>query len=264
MRDCGLEFLPILSNNRTVIGIEFAQKSTIQNIRDEWIVIMAGGMGERLQELTREIPKPMLRVGPRPLLETIVRNLSKQGFNNIFMAVNYKSEVIESHFGDGSQFGVSIKYLREEKRLGTAGALSLLPAKPTLNFLVTNADLLTNFNFNNLLDCHIASKAKITVGVKEYQTQIPFGVIYDKGGFVYKIDEKPTIKLSVNSGIYALSRSVIDFVPANSFLNMNDLLNIMFQNKMSVRSHMFLGSWLDIGRRVDYEKANEMYHDFDV
>jgi dTDP-glucose pyrophosphorylase len=259
MRDFGLKFLPIVRDDRMVIGIEFAKETTVQPVRDEWVVIMAGGMGKRLQELTREVPKPMLKVGPRPLLDTIVRSLSIQGFKNLFLAVNYKAEVIESYFGDGSKIGVNIKYLREEKRLGTAGALSLLPSRPSTSFLVTNADLLTNIDFCGLLDSHKASNAGLTICVKDQSVQIPFGVIYENAGSVLKIEEKPTIPLSVNAGIYALSPSSLDLVPPNSFFNMTDLLDSMLEKNLQVRSHKLEGSWLDIGRAVDYEKANEIY-----
>lgn len=259
MRRFGLDFLPIVSDNGKIIGIEFANNTQTQQLRDEWVIIMAGGLGTRLEELTRDVPKPMLKVGPRPLLETIIRSLSKQGFFNIFLAVNYKSEVIEDYFGNGAKFGVCINYIREDIRLGTAGALSLLPDCPTANVLVTNADLLMTIDFCALLDCHIALKSDATIGVKVHEMPIPFGVVHDNDGAVFRIDEKPTLKLSVSGGVYALSKSAINLVPTNLFFNMTDLLNIILQKEMVVRSHKFDGSWFDIGRPVDYKKANEMF-----
>lgn len=154
MRRTGLHQLPIVDAENVVVGLALIGDYLSAERRDNWVVIMAGGLGSRLQELTRDVPKPMLKVGSRPLLETIIRSYAEQGFHRFYLAVNYKAEQIETYFGDGSALGVDIRYLREEQRMGTAGALSLLQETPSCPFIVTNADLLTKENFGLLVDQH--------------------------------------------------------------------------------------------------------------
>jgi dTDP-glucose pyrophosphorylase/predicted transcriptional regulator len=261
MRHSGLHQLPILDDQRTVKGLALINDYLTATRRENWVVIMAGGLGSRLQELTRDVPKPMLKVGSRPLLETIIRSYAEQGFHQFYLAVNYKAEQIESHFGDGSAFGVDIRYLREEQRMGTAGALSLLPERPDLPFVVTNADLLTKEDFGHMVDHHQASLVQATMGVRHYEMQVPFGVVRQRDGLIEGIDEKPVNRYVVSAGMYVLSPEVLDLVPAKQFFDMPSLFEAMLAAGQSIRSHQIDGYWLDIGRLPDYERANVEFHD---
>lgn len=261
MRKTGLHQLPIVDDKRTVVGLAVIDDYLTTHRRDNWIVIMAGGLGSRLQELTREVPKPMLNVGTRPLLETIIRSYADEGFHRFYLAVNYKAEQIEAHFGDGRSLGVDIQYLREETRLGTAGALSLLPERPTSPFIVTNADLLTKLDYGSMLDQHLESRAQATMAVRHYEMQVPFGVVRLNDGAIECIEEKPVHHFVVSAGIYVLSPQSLDLVPHDQFFDMPTLWKSMLQAGMVSRVHHIDGYWLDIGRLPDYERANLEFHE---
>jgi dTDP-glucose pyrophosphorylase/predicted transcriptional regulator len=260
MRRSALHQLPVLNDKDVVVGLETVDDYLTVPERDEWVVIMAGGLGSRLRELTHDTPKPMLRVGSRPLLETIVRGYADQGFRNFYLAVNYRAEQIEEHFGDGSKLGVHVHYLREQKRMGTAGALSLLPQRPTKPFVVTNADLLTKENYAYMVDQHIETGADGTMGVREYEMQVPFGVVVERDGRIESIEEKPIQRFTVSSGMYVLSPQALDLVPRDQFFDMPSLFDAMVAKDMATRCHRINGYWLDIGRLPDFERANR---DFD-
>jgi len=260
MRRLGLHQLPVIDERRRVVGLEIVDDYFAAQPRENWVVIMAGGRGVRLDELTRDTPKPMLRVGSRPLLETIVREYVQQGFRNFWLAVNYKAEQIESHFGDGGAFGANIHYLRERERLGTAGALGLLAEAPGEPFIVTNADLLTKEDYGDMVDRHVASGADATMAVRDYEMQVPFGVVREKDGRIEAIDEKPIHRFVVSAGIYVLSPQALAHVPKDTMFDMPSLFETLAQNGKRTRCHPIDGYWLDIGRATDYEKANS---DFD-
>jgi NDP-sugar pyrophosphorylase family protein len=229
--------------------------------RPNWVVIMAGGVGSRLDDLTRETPKPMLKVGTRPLLETIIRGYADQGFREFYLAVNYKSEQIENHFADGSRLGVSIRYLREKERLGTAGALSLLPEHPTAPIFVTNGDLLTRENYGRMIESHVESGAVATMAVRDYEMQVPFGVVRESHGRIESIEEKPIQRYVVSAGMYVLSREALDLVPRGEFFDMPSLFAAVIANGSRTCCHYIDGYWLDIGRLADYERANMEFAD---
>ncbi len=256
MRRRGLHQVPVVNGEGIVVGMEVVDDFLAPPTRDNWVVIMAGGLGQRLEQLTRDTPKPMLRVGSRPLLETIVRGYSAQGFRRFYFAVNYKAEQIERHFGDGSEFGVEIRYLREEQRLGTAGALSLLPESPTQPIVVTNADLLTKEDFGYMLDQHADSGADATMAVREYEMQVPFGVVRERDGCIEAIDEKPVQRFTVSAGIYVLSPHLLELVPHATLFDMPALFEAAAGQGLRARCHRIDGYWLDIGRLPDYERAN--------
>lgn len=256
MRRVALHQLPVLNDSGIVVGLETVDDFLIPSRREEWVVIMAGGLGSRLKELTHDMPKPMLQVGSRPLLETIVRSYANQGFHNFYFAVNYKAEKIEEHFGDGTRHGVRVRYLREEQRMGTAGALSLLPERPSLPIIVTNADLLTKQNFVQMVEAHASSGTVATMGVREYEMQVPFGVVRERDGLMVGIEEKPIQRFTVSSGIYVLSPEALNLVPSNQFFDMPSLFEQLVANGQKTRCHRLDGYWLDIGRMPDYERAN--------
>lgn len=255
MRRAGLHQMPLVNGDRQVVGLAIVNDFMQVPARDHWVVIMAGGLGTRLAELTRDTPKPMLRVGSRPLLETIVRGFADQGFRRFYFAVNYKADQIEAHFGDGRDLGVDIVYLREQQRLGTAGALSLLPERPDLPFVVTNADLLTKEDFGDMVDAHVAAGADGTMGVRPYEMQVPFGVVEERDGRIAGIEEKPTRVFTVSAGVYVLSPRSLELVPKGQFFDMPSLFDSMLAAGMHTRCHRIDGYWLDIGRLPDYERA---------
>lgn len=259
IRRLGLHHMPRVDRNNRIVGLTLLDDVMLVQPRDNWVVIMAGGLGTRLAELTRDTPKPMLKVGSRPLLETIVRGYADQGFWRFYVAVNYKSEQIEAHFGDGSALGIEVHYLREQQRMGTAGALSLLPGRPTLPFIVTNADLLTKEDHCGMIDLHVASGADATMGVRPYEMQVPFGVVQEQDGRILAIDEKPTQVFTVSAGMYVLSPQVIDLVPSGQFFDMPSLFDVMMREGLYTRCHRTDGYWLDIGQLPDYERAKVDY-----
>ena len=196
-------------------------------------------------------------MGGRPLLETILLNFIDQGFRQFYFSVNYKAEMIENYFGNGEQFGVEIRYLKEKKRLGTAGALSLLPEIPTEPFIVTNGDLLAKVDYAHMVDAHINADIVGTMGVSEYDLQIPYGVIHTKNGLVHKIDEKPVITSLISGGVNVLSPSALKFIPPNSFFDMPTLFERLIEQNIKVCTYKVHEYWLDIGQVPDYKKANE-------
>lgn len=256
MRRLSLHQIPLLDEHGVVVGLEVIDDFLVAPAREHWVVIMAGGMGSRLKELTHHTPKPMLKVGSRPLLETIVRGYADQGFRRFYIAVNYKAEQIEHHFGDGSALGVEIRYLREQQRMGTAGALSLLPERPELPIIVTNADLLTKEDFGFMVDRHVESGAAATMAVRNFDMQVPFGVVRERDGSIETIEEKPMQSFVVSAGIYVLSPPTLDLVPSGQFFDMPALFEALVRQGMRARCHHIEGYWLDIGRMPDYERAN--------
>lgn len=254
--------IPIVDDSGFLIGIEDIDELLKASRRTNKVVIMAGGLGSRLSPLTDNIPKPMLPVGKKPILETVIENFSKYGFVNIFLCVNHKSHAIENYFGDGSSLGVNIEYVHEEMRMGTAGSLSLIRNQLTEPFFVMNADLLTNINFDHMRDFYDNYNADAAMAVREYDTKIPYGVVSVKNEDIISIEEKPTHKFFVSGGIYFLSPVVLDFIPDNSFFDMPNLFEELIKARRKVISFPVREYWLDIGRISDYEKANSDYFSF--
>ncbi len=256
-----LRHIPIVDGEGRIAGLytllQFMQLE--EQKHDNLVVLMAGGRGERLRPLTLECPKPMLAVGTKPILQTILESFLLQGFSRFVISINYLGEVIENRFGDGSEWGAEITYLREETPLGTAGALSLLPERPDAPFLVMNADLLTKANFVNLLGFHAEHEATASMGVRSYEMQVPFGVAHVDNHRLVRLEEKPRLVHFVNAGIYALSPEALDFIPSAEPLDMPDLLNRMVAAGKEVAVYPVREYWMDIGRLSDYERANDEY-----
>ena len=220
---------------------------------------MVGGLGSRLGELTANCPKPLLKIGEKPILESIIDNFKIHGFKNFFLAVNYRSEMIESHFGDGSDFGVNIQYIREKERMGTSGSLTLFQPINDLPIFVMNGDLLTHVNFSSLLKHHNDEKFDASTCVRQYDHQIPFGVVELDGLKISKIQEKPIKSFMVNAGIYVLNQSALRLIPENSYFDMPSLLEKMLQSGNKVGAFPIHEYWLDIGRKDDFEQAELDY-----
>ncbi|HFU75312.1 MAG TPA: CBS domain-containing protein [Bacteroidetes bacterium] len=252
--------IPVVDNEGNVVGLEVLDELISKQKKENRVVLMVGGLGTRLKPLTDKTPKPMLHVGGKPILETIIEKFLSYGFTNIVLCVNYKSEIIENYFGDGSDFGVNIEYVFENKRMGTAGALSLLSSNLEEPFFVMNGDLLTNINFEYLLNFHKENNATGTMCVREYDFQVPFGVVELDHGQVKAIQEKPIHKFFVSAGIYMLSPSVLSLIPKDEFYDMPTLFEKMIQLKQTVNSFPIREYWLDIGRIEEFEKANDEYH----
>lgn len=224
------------------------------------VVIMAGGEGRRLRPLTETVPKPMLPVGGRPILETIVHRLALQGFTDVYLSVNYRGDMIKDHFGDGSEHGVRIRYLEEERPLGTAGSLHLLPERPHYPFLVLNADVLTTLNYGELVGFHLETAAAMTVCVQPYQVAVPFGVVEVDGEYVRALREKPVYDYFVSSGIYVLRPDVLDRLEPGVRLDMPDLMNqLMAEDDRHVSAFPLREYWVDVGRVEDLSRARNEF-----
>ncbi|QOY54081.1 CBS domain-containing protein [Candidatus Sulfurimonas marisnigri] len=253
--------IPIVDNDGKLVGIEEVDELLKPKHKNNKVVLMVGGLGTRLRPLTDKTPKPMLKVGDKPILETIILNFKKYGFSKIILSVSYKSEIIENYFGDGSKFGVNIEYVHEEKRMGTAGALSLIREKLSEPFFVMNGDLLTNINFEHMMDYHVSNSSTATMGVREYDFQVPYGVVNVDGINIKSIEEKPVHNFYVSAGVYVLDSKVLDYIPENEFFDMPTLFEKVIESKMKSISFPIREYWLDIGRMEEFEKANNEYHE---
>jgi len=261
----GIKQLPILDDEGKLLGIEYIDDHLRGPEKPNTIVLMAGGLGSRLRPLTEETPKPMLTVGSKPILETILESFSHYGFRNFYFSVNYKAEKIRDYFKDGSQYGVNISYLNEATRLGTAGALSLLPNDIRDPLIIMNGDLLTNVNFERLLNYHLLTKANATMCVREYKLKIPYGVVKTEGASIQEIIEKPTQNFFVNAGIYVLSPDTLKLLPKNDYFDMPQLFQKLIDNQNKVCSFPITDYWMDIGQPNDFDQANSEYDEiFDV
>lgn len=223
-------------------------------------VVMAGGQGARLRPLTASLPKPMLPVGDRPLIEHIVRQLRDAGITRVSVTTHFQSEAIVNHLGDGRSLGVDIDYLNEDRPLGTAGSLGTLPPWQT-PLLVMNGDILTRINHRSMLEFHQENHAAVTVGVRQYDVQVPYGVLQTDGLEVKGVNEKPTFRFFVNAGIYLLEPSVRQHVQPNERLDMTDLLSRLLAAGQRVISFPISEDWLDIGQLADYEKAQAQFRE---
>ncbi len=253
--------VPIVDDGGKLIGIKEVAKLLKPSLKTNKVVLMVGGLGTRLRPLTEHTPKPMLKVGNRPILETIILNFKKYGFTHIILSVSYKSEIIETYFKDGSEFGVHIEYIHEEKKMGTAGALSLIKEKLNEPFFVMNGDLLTNINFEHMLEYHLSNDATATMGVREYDFQVPYGVVNIAGIEIQSIEEKPLHRFFVSGGVYTLNPEVLEYIPDNTFYDMPTLFEKMIVEKKKSISFPIREYWLDIGRVEEFEKANSEYHE---
>jgi len=255
--------IPIVDNDNNIVGLEILDELIGSSSKPNKVILMVGGLGTRLRPLTENTPKPMLPVGGKPILQTIVEKFVSYGFVNIIMCIGYKSHVIQDFFEDGSKFGANIEYVLEDKRMGTAGALSLLndTQKPTEPFFVMNGDLLTNVNFQHLLEFHIQNDAKATMCVREYDFQVPYGVVNIEKGKIKGIKEKPIHKFFVSAGIYMLDSSCLKIIPNDEYYDIPTLFEKLIEDDENLISFPIREYWLDIGRMDEYEKANREYHE---
>jgi dTDP-glucose pyrophosphorylase/predicted transcriptional regulator len=261
MKTRQLRQIPLVDQNGCVVGMDVWDELISIQERDNIVVLMAGGLGTRLGDLTKDCPKSLLRVGNKPILETILENCIEYGFKKFYFSVNYKADMVKEYFGNGSRWGIEISYIEEKKRLGTAGALGLLPEVPTQPLLVMNSDVLTKINFKHLMEFHEEHKSVATMCVREYEFQVPFGVVQVDNHRLAGISEKPVQRFFVNAGIYVLSPECLSVIPKDSFFDMPTLFERLVDKKVETTVFPIHEYWLDIGRIDDFERANGEFKD---
>jgi dTDP-glucose pyrophosphorylase len=248
--------LPVVDSAGRVIGLETVHDLLEKQQCNNPVFLMAGGFGTRLHPLTHDCPKPLLKVGEKPILELILENFIKAGFHRFYISTHYLPEMVREHFGDGSQWGVSINYTHEEIPLGTGGALGLLPQEDINEpLIVMNGDLLTTLNFRELLSFHLDHASEATMCVRKYEYQVPYGVIKSEGNLIQSMVEKPTYNFFVNAGIYVLSPELIRKVKRDTKIDMPTLLEQSIQSGGKVTMFPMHEYWLDIGRMEDFRRA---------
>ncbi|MCK4662457.1 MAG: NTP transferase domain-containing protein [Bacteroidales bacterium] len=223
-------------------------------------IILAGGLGIRLRPFTQVIPKPLLPIGEKSILEIQIEQLKRFGFDEIFLATNYKSDYIENFFGDGHKYGVKIKISKEKKPLGTVGPITLLKELLNEPFLVMNGDILTLLNIKDFFNFSINVDTDMTVGIKEILAPFQFGNIFYNGNYVTGIDEKPKIKTKILAGIYIFKPSIFNIIPYNEYFGMDDLIHKMLKENIPIAKYEIKEYWLDIGQIDDYNKAQDVYN----
>jgi len=256
MRRETLHQIPAIDEQGRVVRLFLLEELIKPKKRKNPVVIMAGGEGKRLRPLTENCPKPMLRVGGKPLLEIILEQCIDAGIQHFYLSVNYLKNQIQDHFGDGARWHVSIDYLEETQPLGTGGALSLLPQKPTEPLLVLNGDVLTRVDYGRLLRFHDQHQAAATLCVREHTTQIPYGVVRMDDLHVLTLEEKPMLSHYVNAGIYLLDPALLDLVPQDRFFDMPTLLEKAMQQQHRVSAFPIHEYWLDVGHPEMLERAH--------
>lgn len=263
MQSKGVQQIPVLDESGVVVGIYVLNDLIASKPKPNIVVIMAGGLGTRLRPLTEEIPKPMLRVGDKPILEIIIEQLRDHGLRNIVLAVNYLAEQIEKYFEDGQRFGVNIDYIREKNQMGTAGSLSLLKKLPDEPLLVMNGDILTKIDFSQLISFHKMKKNAVTMCVRNYEFQIPYGVVTtDEDYKVVSIIEKPLHSFLVSAGIYVINPWIVELIPRDTYFDMPSLIEKAKNLSGGVGCFPVHDYWIDIGEHGEYKKANVDYGRF--
>lgn len=256
MQERSIRQVPLLDEEGRVVTLVALEDLLPKQVLPLQAVVMAGGFGTRLRPLTEEIPKPMLPVGERPLMELLMEQFYQAGIRRVNVTTHYLSEKIIEHFGDGKKFGLEIKYVTEDRPLGTAGALSLME-EPNEPLLVINGDILTRLDFRAMLSFHRKHHADLTVAVRQYDFQVPYGVMECEGSYVRQIREKPRLNFLVNAGIYLLEPSLSAYIPNGQRFDMTDLIERLLDEGRSVVSFPIVEYWLDIGQHADYEQAQE-------
>lgn len=254
-----INYIPVVDNKGCVMDLRVSDDIIQAYERDNWVVIMAGGIGTRLGHFTYKCPKPLLRVGDKPILESTIENFINYGFRRFFISVNYKADMIKKYFKDGSHLGITIRYLHESKMMGTAGSLSLISEKISRPLIIINGDVLTKVNYQHLLDFHQENRSKATMCVREYEHQIPFGVVKIRKCNLVFIEEKPVQRFFVNAGLYILEPEILRLIPRNSCLDMPDLFKKIKETKYKVAVFPLREYWIDIGRIDDFRQANEEF-----
>lgn len=259
MRSHGIRQMPIVSDDGELLDLMMLSDPRVDLKHDVPVVLIVGGLGQRLRPLTEECPKPMLEIGGRPILERIINRFKDQGFQNFFLSVNYLGHVIEEYFGSGEKHGINVTYLREQQRMGTGGALSLLGDDVDGPIIVMNGDLITEVDFRILADKHLESGAAATMCTREHRTTVPFGVVEAEGEVYQSTVEKPTLCHRINAGIYCLSPAAYRSVPRDEFYDMPTLFSDLVAAGHTCRVHAIDGLWLDIGTKQEFDRAQHVF-----
>ena len=254
MADSSLRHIPLVNGTGQVEDIAVLGDLIRDYESPITAVIMAGGYGTRLRPLTENVPKPMLPVGDKPLLEHTIEQLHGAGIRRLNITTHYKGHVIEEHFGDGSDFGVSIQYVDEERPLGTAGALGLMERSDE-PVLVINGDIVTKVDLQAMVDFHRENRAAMTVAVRSHEFRVPYGLVETRGVEITAVAEKPVLRSFIIAGIYLLGPEVRSYIPAGEPCDMSDLIALLLADGRSVVSFPVHEYWMDIGRPEDYSRA---------
>jgi dTDP-glucose pyrophosphorylase len=244
--------VPIVDESRRVLGLHLWDKIIAPSQRPNLVVIMAGGQGTRLRPHTESCPKPLLPVSGKPMLEHIIMSAKAEGFQHFVLAIQYLGHMIEDYCGDGSRWNVQIDYLREESPLGTAGAISLLSPRPELPFVVSNADVLTDIDYGNILDYHCRQGASATMAVRIHEWQHPFGVVRTKGVDIMGFEEKPVVRNHINAGVYVLEPEVFNALEVGEHCDMPTLFNRLQENSERTIVYPTHENWVDVGQIEEY------------
>jgi dTDP-glucose pyrophosphorylase len=258
-----IQQIPVIDSRRQVVGLHLWDEIATTTKRLNTMVIMAGGMGTRLRPYTENCPKPMLLIAGKPMLELIIERAKSEGFRRFVLAIYYLGHMIEDYFGDGSRLQVEIKYLHEPSPLGTAGALDLLYPKPTLPFIVTNGDVITDIKYGDVLDFHTRQNAKATMAVRVHEWQNPFGVVQTKGVEIIGFEEKPISRSHVNAGVYVLEPSALNYLSHDCHCDMPTLFERLQEKSCRIVAYPMHEPWLDVGRPEDLQVAVDTIDIFD-
>lgn len=252
-----IRHIPLVNPDRTIVGLATRDGllGHVHNLHSNPIVIMAGGKGQRLMPLTTTIPKPMVEISGRPMLEWIIHRFVNQGFNEFYITVNHLGHVIEHYFGNGHSHGCRIHYLREQQPLGTAGSLSLLKKQLKEPFIVINGDIMVSIDFASIIEYHKTSRASATLCVRSYRMEVPYGVVEIKDGMLKAIVEKPIHENLISAGIYVMEPDILQGIPDDTAIDMPNLLLSLVQKNKKVAVFPMREDWLDIGRHDDLELA---------
>lgn len=255
LKQKGIKLLPLLdADNRICKIIDLKSTKTLLPVQ---AIIMAGGRGERLKPLTDSVPKPLLKVGNKPIIEHNIDRLIEYGVDNYNISIRYLGNMLEDYFGDGSQKGVSISYIHETDPLGTIGAVSLIKAFEFDYVIIMNSDLLTNIDFEDFFRVFTAADADMAVASIPYNVTVPYAVLQTDGDYISSFKEKPTFTYYSNGGIYLVKREALNRIPANTHYNATDLIEEIIKTTNKVIHYPFFGYWLDIGKHEDFKKAQE-------
>jgi dTDP-glucose pyrophosphorylase len=255
MAEADVRHMPLVNAEGIVTGYATLDELAHPEQISSPVILMAGGKGQRLYPLTKDVPKPMLPVGDTPIIGIILERVRAQGFTDVRISVNYLAEVIEDYVGDGSEFGLNVQYIYEDSPLGTAGALASQRESISEPFIVMNSDLLTNVNLRDLLSFHSKNQASATVGVREHIIQVPFGVVSVENSFVTALTEKPLHRSLVSAGIYALEPQTLSSLVVDQYCDMPTLLSNLMEVGKKIAAFPIHESWLDVGRPEDLTKA---------
>ena len=260
MKERDLLVIPLVNEENRVVGVETVSQELEVKKYDNPVFLMAGGFGKRLSPLTDHVPKPMLKVGSKPILETILEQFAENGFHNIYISTHYKADILKEYFKEGKKWGVNIQYVHEEEPLGTAGSIGLLPeTNSDLPIIVMNGDLLTKVNFERLLEFHGECGGVATMCAREYDFEVPYGIVESQGNAVKKIVEKPVHSFFVNAGIYVITAGLARSISKNVYLDMPTFLNSQLEDNGQINVYPVHEYWLDIGQMEEYQLARQNY-----